>query len=135
MASPTENPLAIGLGKTLAPQPCALVIFGGAGDLARRKLLPALYNLRLDGVLPANFAVVGFARTEHTDESYRTLARESVEKYSRRSIDEAQWTDFERGVFYVRGKFDDAAGYAALQQRLTDIDRQCGISGSRVYYL
>jgi len=135
MPEPQPNPLAVGLGKTLTPQPCTLVIFGGAGDLARRKLLPALYNLRVDGVLPANFAVVGFARTQHTDDSYRTLARESVEKYSRRSLDDTQWADFERSVFYVRGTFDDAASYTALQQRLTTIDQQCGLPGNRVYYL
>ena len=73
MPSSPQNPLAVGLGTALAPQPCTLVIFGGAGDLSRRKLLPALYNLSLDGVLPANFAVVGFARTEHDDDSYRAL--------------------------------------------------------------
>src|SRR6185295_4472158 len=122
-----------GLETALTPQSCTLVIFGGAGDLARRKLLPALYNLRLDGVLPAHFAVVGFSRTEHTDESYRALARESVEKYSRRSLDETQWADFERAVFYVRGQFDETASYTALRQRLTAIDEQCGISGNRIY--
>jgi len=135
MAASSQNPLAVGLGTALAPQPCALVIFGGAGDLARRKLLPALYNLRLDGVVPANCAVVGFARSEHTDESYRSLARESVEKYSRRTLDEAHWADFERSLFFVRGKFDDAASYTALQERLTAIDQQCGTAGNRMYYL
>jgi glucose-6-phosphate 1-dehydrogenase len=135
MPSSPQNPPAIGSGTALEPQPCTLVIFGGAGDLARRKLLPALYNLRLDGILPANFAVVGFARTDHSDDSYRALARESVEKYSRRSLDGTHWADFERAVFYVRGKFDDAASYAALQQRLTEIDQLCGIPGSRIYYL
>src|SRR5262249_1961736 len=82
-ATTPSNPLTAGGAKTLLPQACCLVIFGGAGDLARRKLLPALYNLRLDGLLPANFAVVGFARTEHTDDSYRGLARHSIEQYSR----------------------------------------------------
>ena len=132
---PSHNPLTVGLAKTLLPQPCALVIFGGAGDLARRKLLPAIYNLRLDGVLPANFAVVGFARTEHTDESYRSLARESIEKYSRRPLDAAQWSDFERAVFYVRGGFDAADSYRALRQRLDAIEPQCGVPGNHVYYL
>jgi glucose-6-phosphate 1-dehydrogenase len=133
--APSPNPLTAGLAKTLLPQPCALVIFGGAGDLSRRKLLPALYNLRLDGVLPANFAVVGFARTDHDDGSYRTLARESVEKYSRRSLDAQQWADFERSVYYVRGGFNDAAAYQALQKRLDEIDATNGVPGNRVYYL
>ncbi len=59
-----QNPLTAGLLPTLIPQPCTLVIFGGAGDLSRRKLLPAVYNLSLDGLLPANFAVVGFSKSE-----------------------------------------------------------------------
>jgi len=135
MATAQHNPLAVGLGTALTPQPCAVVIFGGAGDLARRKLLPALYNLRLDGLLPANSAVVGFARSDYTDESYRGLARESIEKYSRRSLDDAHWSDFERSLFFVRGTFDDSASYAALQQRLAEIDHRCGTAGSRVHYL
>jgi glucose-6-phosphate 1-dehydrogenase len=130
-----ENPLAARLGEALLPQPCSLVIFGGAGDLSRRKLLPALYNLRLDGVLPANFAVVGFARTDHTDDSYRKLARESVEKYSRRPLDAQQWADFERSVFYVRGAFNDPAAFAALKKRLDEIEPGCGVPGNHVYYL
>jgi len=131
----SHNPLATGLAKTLLPQPCSVVIFGGAGDLARRKLLPALYNLRLDGVLPANFAVVGFARTDHTDESYRTLARESIEKYSRRPLEAQQWADFERSVFYVRGGFNDPAAFAALKKRLDEIEPGCGVPGNHIFYL
>jgi len=131
----SHNPLTIGLSTTLIPQPCSLVIFGGAGDLARRKLLPALYNLRLDGILPSNFAVVGFARTDHTDESYRKLARESIEKYSRRPVDPAIWTDFERSVFYARGAFDDPKGYATLKRRLDEIDPAGGIPGNHIFYL
>ena len=101
-AAQTEvNPLIAGVER-LPMAPTALVIFGATGDLARRKLLPALYNLRLDGVLPANFAVVGFARTEHSDASYRALARESVEKYSRRSLDDTHWADFERAAALTR---------------------------------
>ena len=131
----SHNPLTVGVSNTLMPQPCSLVIFGGAGDLARRKLLPALYNLRLDGILPTNFAVVGFARTEHDDQSYRKLARESIEKYSRRPVDPAVWADFERAVYYVRGPFDTPASYAALKQRLDEIDPACGVPGNHVFYL
>ncbi|HYB13511.1 MAG TPA: glucose-6-phosphate dehydrogenase, partial [Myxococcota bacterium] len=79
MQSVSHNPLTVGLSKALLPEPCSLVIFGGAGDLSRRKLLPGLYNLMRDGVLPTNFAVVGFARTDLEDERFRALARESIE--------------------------------------------------------
>src|SRR5437667_4572287 len=71
-----QNPLTAGLSAHLIPQPCTLVIFGGAGDLSARKLLPAVYNLSLDGVLPANFAIVGFARNELDDSSFRAIRSE-----------------------------------------------------------
>ena len=70
-AAENTNPLTVCLSEPVLPQPCTLVIFGGAGDLTRRKLLSALYNLALDGVLPVNFCVVGFARTDLDDDRYR----------------------------------------------------------------
>jgi glucose-6-phosphate 1-dehydrogenase len=79
-----ENPLRVGLRLSDVPGPCALVIFGGSGDLAHRKLVPALYNLALRGLLPAGFAVVGIGRSDYGgDEGYRESMRESVAKYSR----------------------------------------------------
>ena len=75
----SHNPLTVGLSRTLLPEPCTVVIFGGAGDLSRRKLIPAIYNLMLDGVLPANFAIVGFARTDLDDAGFRALARPRIE--------------------------------------------------------
>ena len=122
-------------GRVLEAQPCSVVIFGGAGDLARRKLLPALYNMRLDGTLPAHFVVVGFARTDHSDASYRQLARDSVAQYSRRPIDSTLWDDFAARIFYVRGAFDDLAAYTRLSQRLEEAERVAGVPGNRVYYL
>ena len=86
----STNPLTAGMQETLFPQPCTLVIFGGGGDLSKRKLLPAIYNLSLDGVLPTNFAVVGFAMNDQSDESYRNFAREGIEKFSRRPVDAAR---------------------------------------------
>ncbi len=130
-----ENPLTAGLGKTLFPQPCSLVIFGGAGDLSRRKLLPALYNLALDGVLPAAATVVGFARNELNDESFRSFAREGVGRFSRRPPDEAHWRDFARLLSYQSGPFDDPAVYEALRSRLEAIESQAGIPGNRIFYL
>ena len=130
-----NNPLLVGLAKALRPQPCVVVIFGGSGDLAGRKLLPALYNLGLDGILPTNWAMVGFGRSDLNDASYRTLAREGIEKFSRRPLDPQHWVDFERSVFYVRGSYNEPASYAALAQRLAEIGRACGIPGSCVYYL
>jgi glucose-6-phosphate 1-dehydrogenase len=119
------------------PQPCALVIFGAAGDLSWRKLLPAIYNLNVDGVLPSNFAVVGFGigAEGDGDEWIRKRAREGTERFSRRAPDDSHWADFSRALFYVSGSFNDAAAYARLKARLETVDQQFGIPASRVYYL
>ena len=135
METASHNPLTVGLSKTLLPEPCTLVIFGGAGDLSRRKLLPGVYNLMRDGVLPANFAVVGFARTDLDDAAFRNLAREGIEKYSRRTLDPETFDHFAKNLFFVRGAFNDPASYAALRQRLDEIEPGCGVPGNRIYYL
>ncbi|MFT5443802.1 MAG: glucose-6-phosphate 1-dehydrogenase, partial [Myxococcota bacterium] len=130
-----ENPLMADLRTSLRPQPCSFVIFGGAGDLARRKLLAGLYNLALDGVLPANFLVIGFARTALDDEKYRELARESVEKFSRRPIQEPYWSDFVRRLHWVTGAFNESDAYATLSQRLDELEPNFGIPNNRIFYL
>ncbi|WZO98122.1 glucose-6-phosphate dehydrogenase [Isosphaeraceae bacterium EP7] len=136
-AAEMNNPLTAGAAKVLLPQPCILVIFGAAGDLAWRKLIPALYNLNVDGVLPTNFAVVGFGigSQGEPDAWLRSRAREGVQKFSRQAIDDGTWNDFERSVFYVEGSFSDASAYEALKARLDAVDRQFGIPGNRVFYL
>src|SRR5438128_11806499 len=112
MATTTEptvvNPLTQGTPKALLPQPCVFVIFGAAGDLSWRKLLPALYNLNVDGVLPSNFAVVGFGIGSQGDGDtwIRDRAHEGIQRFSRREIDEGHWADFARGLFYVEGSFN-----------------------------
>jgi glucose-6-phosphate 1-dehydrogenase len=132
---PAQNPLTTGLDELLLPQPCSLVIFGASGDLTRRKLLPAVYNLAVDGVLPTPYAVVGVARTDMDDEGFRAVARRGIEDYSRQSLDEACWSDYARALFYVSGSFDSPEAFSALKHRLEDIEREHGIPGNRVFYL
>jgi glucose-6-phosphate 1-dehydrogenase len=136
-ATKKENPLTSGAPQALLPQPCVLVIFGAAGDLAWRKLLPAIYNLNVDGVLPSNFAVVGFGLGGEgdPDEWIRARAREGIKRFSRQPLDEGHWSDFARGLFYVIGSFNDARAYAQLKARLDAVDQQFGVPGSRIYYL
>jgi len=131
----TQNPLTVDVGEAATAQPCTLVIFGGSGDLSHRKLLPALYNLALDGVLPTNFAVLGFAMDDYDDKRYRAFAHDGVAKYSRRPIDEQHWLDFERALFYVRGRFDDGVAFQGLKRRLEEIEPKFGIPGNRIFYL
>ena len=129
------NPLAENLTDQQGPQPCTLILFGGGGDLSRRKLLPAVYNQGLDGELPASFAVMGFALENHDDESYREFAREGIEKYSRQRLDAQHWPDFARRVHYQQGSFDDGEAYQKLKLRLEEVESRFGIPGNRIFYL
>src|SRR5215831_20456586 len=103
-------------------EPCTLVIFGGSGDLARRRLVPALYNLLLDGLLPANFVVLGLGRKRMTDEEFRATLREGVLAHSRQSLVEERWTDFATRLFYLAGENDDPKTYAALKARAEELE-------------
>lgn len=120
--SPADpNPLIAGGSQELFPQACTIVIFGGAGDLSRRKLIPALYNLALDGLLPTQFAVVGFAIDEMSDDAYRNFSREGIERFSRRPLSEEDWQEFSEHLFYQTGNFSEAAGYVGLKARLEEL--------------
>jgi glucose-6-phosphate 1-dehydrogenase len=130
------NPLRRGLVEDRTSDACAVVIFGASGDLTRRKLMPALYNLAWARALPGGFAVVGVARREKTDESFRAEMKEAVASFSRRKpIDPAVWADFERGVSYVRGPANEPATYESLRQHLDRIDTERGTRQSRLFYL
>jgi glucose-6-phosphate 1-dehydrogenase len=112
-----------------------IVIFGGNGDLAHRKLLPALYNLHVDALLPPRTAVVGVGRKELTDEAYRAFAKDGVTQFSRRPIDEAAWEAFAGTIFFVNASIDGEHGLAPLGARLDIIEHEGQLSGDRVYYL
>ncbi|HKT80628.1 MAG TPA: glucose-6-phosphate dehydrogenase [Vicinamibacterales bacterium] len=112
-----------------------LVIFGGAGDLAHRKLLPALYNLHVDGLLPSPFAVVGVGRRDYDDEGYRAFARDGVEHFSRRPIDPAMWDGLARQLYFVNANIEEPSAFTQLGSRLDSIEHEKGLSGDRIYYL
>src|ERR687896_1766941 len=110
------------------PHACVLVIFGASGDLTRRKLIPALYNLALEKRLPERFAVVGYARSEMTHEAFRQKMREDVKEFSRAGLqDEAVWQQFASTLYYVRGGYDETDGFDRLKEFVDSFDR-----GSRV---
>src|SRR5262249_61081203 len=111
-----------------------IVIFGGAGDLAHRKLLPALYNLHVDGLLPPRIAIVGVGRRPTTDEAFRTFARDGVEKFSRRPIDAHAWDAFAAALFFGVADLDAAEGLAPLGARRDIVQHERGRYGARVAY-
>ena len=112
-----------GLEQDRVPDPSILVIFGASGDLTHRKLLPALYSLAHDGLLPAGQAIVGFARQEYTDDAFRAEIRQACDKYARRRpTEDAIWESFAKGLFYVQGDFSDESAFDRLDKRLKEID-------------
>ncbi|MGH2942742.1 MAG: glucose-6-phosphate dehydrogenase [Solirubrobacteraceae bacterium] len=131
---PEDNPLVEGLER-LPVHPTALVIFGATGDLARRKLLPALYNLAHEGALPERFGLVGSARSEMTDDEFREMAMQSVREFSRRPPDQKVLAKLFDEVRYVAGSFDDAAVYDGLAAGLGEFDEIAGLPLNRCFYL
>jgi glucose-6-phosphate 1-dehydrogenase len=129
-----DNPLLEGLEPTLTPEPCVLVVFGASGDLARRKIFPALYELKLRGMLPEAFAVLGAGRTEWSDEEFRSRMEEAIREFGRDEFRQDVWEELAAATFYVGTEFADA-GEDRVVERLTAIDEERGTQGNRVYYL
>jgi glucose-6-phosphate 1-dehydrogenase len=134
-AEPTpQNPLTAGLERLPVP-PTALVIFGATGDLARRKLLPALYNLAQDGALPGRFRLVGVSRQEKAHEDYRAECEEAIRRFSRRQPTDDVLKGLLEDVRYVPGVFDDDSVYGKLGKVLDEYDEQAGEPLNRAFYL
>jgi glucose-6-phosphate 1-dehydrogenase len=105
-------------------EPCSIVIFGASGDLTYRKLIPALYHLFKDKQMPQSFRVVGFARREKTDDSWRQELRVALDQFSRtKPVDDKVWREFARNVFYCQGDLTDEAAYRKLEELLTSFGK------------
>ena len=129
-----SNPLRVGLSTRAVPQPCAIVIFGATGDLAHRKLIPALYNLAADGELPPAVTVIGFARRPKKDDEFRDEMAEATKQFSRQQVRGEIWKTFAQSLFYHQSEFDDEKGYQSLAQRLDQVDKERGTRGNRLFY-
>src|SRR5579859_4986276 len=140
MSQPTRtdaenNPLLEGLRVRRAPEPCALTIFGASGDLAQRKLMPALYSLAFRRLLPERFGIVGVARSEHTTEEFRERMKEAVKEHARDPFRDEVWDDLADGIRYVAADFSDASAVGRVAEALSELDVERGTAGNRVYYL
>src|SRR5579859_3023960 len=132
----TANPLREGLRQQLTPEPCIIVLFGATGDLTHRKLLPALYNLALDGLLPHGFSIVGVARRPKSDAEFRKEMFDAVNQFSRsRPVQPQVWETFAQGIFYVASEFHDQPGFERLKARLGEIDKERGTGGNHLFYM
>ena len=117
------------------PDPCVVVIFGASGDLTARKLLPALFNLRREGLVPDETCVLGTARTEMADAEFAARMRKAVGDHSRVDPTDQSWGSFADNLFYVAGDLTSEDTYGALRSKLEEIDERHGTGGNRVWYL
>ena len=116
-------------------EPCTMVIFG-AGDLVHRKLMPSLFHLMGDGLLPADFAVISVARAEGSDESFRSEVGNSLRAFAPDGgVDQMAWRRFAPHLHYLTGELDDPATYAALDRRIREIDAAIPGANGHLFYL
>ncbi|MEA2457279.1 MAG: glucose-6-phosphate 1-dehydrogenase [Thermoleophilaceae bacterium] len=129
-----ENPLVEGLER-LPVHPTTMVIFGATGDLSKRKLLPAIYNLAHEGALPERFNLIGVSRGDLSDDEFRDQARESIAEFSRRETDDKVLKGLLERMRYVSGTFDDESMYDKLGTALDEYDEEAEIEFNRLFYL
>ena len=118
-----------------APDPCVVVIFGASGDLASKKLLPALHNLMVEGLIPTETALLGTSRTAFTHDRFAADTRKDLEEHSRIKPTDESWKAFGSDIFYMAGDLNDPEHYAALKSSLEEIDERCGTGGNRLWYM
>jgi glucose-6-phosphate 1-dehydrogenase len=135
MVAILENPLRVGLQQERTPEPLIMVIFGASGDLAQRKLVPAIYELKKDRRLPPEITIVGVARRDWSHEFFRQHLRQGVEEFGDGIGQEEVWRDFAEGLFYFSANMDQAESYEKLKTFLAELDGRRGTRGNRVFYL
>jgi glucose-6-phosphate 1-dehydrogenase len=123
--------------RSIAPaDPCTIVIFGASGDLSRRKLVPALYGLAAQNCLARRFAIIGFARTPMTDESFQKSAVDSVNQFAEAgTVNQDQCNEFAHTLAYVAGEYHNPEAFAKLKHKLEELDRAHKLNGNRLFYL
>jgi glucose-6-phosphate 1-dehydrogenase len=115
--------------------PCGLVIFGVTGDLSRKKLMPAIYDLANRGLLPPGFALVGFARRDWADEDFMQVVHDAVKAHARTPFREAVWDRLAEGIRFVQGTFDDDNAFDNLAAVIERLDNERGTGGNHAFYL
>jgi glucose-6-phosphate 1-dehydrogenase len=125
-----------GAGYSGVAEPCAVILFGASGDLAKRKVIPALYDLAVHHSLGPRYSIVGFARTPMTDEAFRTTAGDAAKSISEVGpIDPKGWGEFASNLHYSAGDYADQEAYARLAKRLAELEAAKNLGGNRLFYL
>ncbi|MGN6301474.1 MAG: glucose-6-phosphate dehydrogenase, partial [Angustibacter sp.] len=115
--------------------PCSLVIFGVTGDLARKKLMPAVYDLANRGLLPPGFSLVGFARRDWADQDFGQIVYDAVKEHARTPFRESVWKHLAEGFRFVPGDFDDEDAFDRLAETVKSLDAERGTGGNHAFYL
>ena len=115
--------------------PCVMVVFGASGDLTKRKLLPALYNLASAKLLPKQFAIIGYAYAQNSDETFREQLTKDMKELATNAVDPELWAWFAERIHYVQGDFKDPAGFQRLATKIAEVEKDHGCGGNRFYYL
>lgn len=115
--------------------PSGLILFGVTGDLSRKKLMPAVYDLANRGLLPPGFALVGFARRDWANEDFAKVVHDSVKQYARTEFNEDVWQQLSQGIRFVQGEFDDDESFDRLKQTIESLDEERGTNGNHAFYL
>jgi glucose-6-phosphate 1-dehydrogenase len=132
-ANPLRDPQDRRLPKVAGP--CGMVIFGVTGDLARKKLMPAIYDLANRGLLPPGFSLVGFARRDWADQDFAKVVHDAVREHARTEFREETWRQLAEGFRFVQGDFDDDVAFSQLKQTIVDLDQLRGTGGNHAFYL
>src|SRR6185369_14569123 len=115
--------------------PCILVLFGASGDLTKRKLIPALYNLVREKLLPDEFVVIGFARRDTSTDDFREQMRRNIAEFTQDAVIQSDWEWLEQRLYYVAGAFDDPEAYKRLDARLAELEVSHQTGGNALFYL
>src|SRR6202167_1531622 len=115
--------------------PCVMVMFGVTGDLARKKLMPALYDLANRGLLPPGFSLVGFARRDWEHEDFATITEQAIKEHARTPFRETVWKQVMEGIRFVQGEFDDDQAFDALAECVSQLDAERSTGGNYAFYL
>ncbi|WP_312077902.1 glucose-6-phosphate dehydrogenase [Chryseobacterium sp.] len=116
-------------------RPTSIIIFGATGDLAKRKLFPAFYNLYIDGRMPKGFTIIALGRAEHDDDYFRNYIKENLNEFSRKKVTSEDWAGFQAHIKYIQHQLDEQDSYKNLNEKLEKLDTVYGTRGNRLFYL
>lgn len=135
MSDHERHPFLHGLSKHRGAPPTVVVIFGASGDLTARKLTPAIYNLALDGLLPADFFLIGYGRKPMPDEEFQRVSADAIKEFSRRELREDVWSRLAPRTLYVSGGYDEPAAFTRLAQKISELEKQIGQDLQALFYI